>query len=612
MRTFLRSGIVGLALAGAGLMLPSEAAACGGFFCNRAQPINQAAEGIIFADNGDGTVTAVIQIKYQGPSKNFSWLLPISSVPSSDQLEVASDLAFQRLQSATNPNYTLTTRVEGTCRQDQFGGGGPVFGAAGASASGGASGVSLPPSVQVEAMGVVGAFEYTVISIDKSSPNAADTAVTWLTDNGYDVPSSAPALLGPYLEEGMYLLALRLTKGADTGSIRPIVITYKGTPSIPIKLTAVAANEDMGVLTWVLGKSRSVPMNYLSLELNEARINWFNPALNYNSVVIDAANDAGGHGFVTEFSGSTSTLASQIWTRFDEQQWTSFKSSVFSSFSDFFSRANQQYGQWAGFWDATRAAVTLPAKVSFEDFKLCPDCYAEQLSFMPADYVAALEQDVIQPVKRVQQLVDAHPQMTRLYSTLSADEMTIDPLFGFNAKLPEVSNQHTAERVIECNASVSQFQAPWRIELPQGGVIRGTAAAANPQTWPAGLDALPPNRVITQTAETGSGKVIEDNSAGIKTLLTAYNASIPAGGAGGSSGAGSSGAASGGAASSGAGGAAVGKGGEASGKGGEAGDTESSVSAVGGGCGMSRKRDASGLVFAAAALGVVTLRRRRR
>src|SRR5207253_1014494 len=105
-----RDTVFGVSVGAASCLMPSAASACGGFFCNRAQPVNQAAEGIIFADNGDGTVTAVIQIQYQGPSKSFSWLLPISSVPKSDaDVGVASNLAFQRLQSATNPNYTLNT-----------------------------------------------------------------------------------------------------------------------------------------------------------------------------------------------------------------------------------------------------------------------------------------------------------------------------------------------------------------------------------------------------------------------------------------------------------------------------------------------------------------------
>src|ERR1043165_8674886 len=97
----------------------SPARAGGGFFCSQAQPVNQAAERIIFAQNGDGTVTAVIQILYEGPSENFSWLLPISSVPEGDDIAVASDLAFTRLQSATNPSYVLNTRVEGQCRSSE-------------------------------------------------------------------------------------------------------------------------------------------------------------------------------------------------------------------------------------------------------------------------------------------------------------------------------------------------------------------------------------------------------------------------------------------------------------------------------------------------------------
>src|SRR5450432_3955351 len=121
----LRTSLLGLAAFAASALLPKVASACGGFFCNQAQPVNQAAEGIIFADNGDGTVTAVIQIQYQGPSKNFSWLLPISSVPKADSdIGVASNLAMQRLQTATNPSYSLTTTVEGTCKQQQdFGNG---------------------------------------------------------------------------------------------------------------------------------------------------------------------------------------------------------------------------------------------------------------------------------------------------------------------------------------------------------------------------------------------------------------------------------------------------------------------------------------------------------
>jgi hypothetical protein len=104
--------------------------------------------------------------------------------------------------------------------------------------------------------------------------------------------------------------------------------------------------------------------------------------------------------------------------------------------------------------------------------------------------------------------------------------MTVDPLFTFNPELGEVSNVHTAERVIECNDAVEQFQAPWRIELPQGGVVRGTADDASSGIWPVALNTLPPNRAITRQSNSGAGKVLEDNSEKIELQLADYNESV--------------------------------------------------------------------------------------
>ena len=67
--------------AAAAVWAPAPASACGGFFCSRANPVNQAAEQIIFSKNGDGTVTAIIQIMYEGPSTKFGWVLPVSGTP---------------------------------------------------------------------------------------------------------------------------------------------------------------------------------------------------------------------------------------------------------------------------------------------------------------------------------------------------------------------------------------------------------------------------------------------------------------------------------------------------------------------------------------------------
>jgi uncharacterized protein DUF2330 len=523
-------------LVGAALGLWSAPAdACGGFFCSQQQPVNQAAERIIFADNGDGTITAVIQILYEGPSENFSWLLPISSVPQGDQLGVASDLAFTRLQLATNPVFNLNTIVEGNCRSLNS----PVPGGvaeretcstnpllAGCEAA--LDDIDGSP-IGVEASGVVGAFEYAVISVDPALSEPVAPALEWLAENGYDVPQESAGLIGPYLAEGMYLLALRLTKGSDTGSIRPIRLTYEAAaPMIPIKLTAVAANSDMGVMTWALSRARAVPFNYSGLELNEARINWFNASLNYNDVVTEAADAAGGQGFVTEFAGPSSQLADVVWRQDEESDWQSVRSATYFDFEEMFRAAFDRYRSFSGFWDAMRRSVTLPEGVSFEDFKLCPGCYWDDSTLVPTEFFAALEADVIEPLRGVQTLIDRAPYTTRLYSTLSAAEMTVDPVFVFNGELPDVSNIHQANRVIECDSSVSESQAPWRIDFPQGSVVRGTPDTVG--QWPDALNDQPPNLRVLTLAASGEGAVLADNTETINGLLDTYNERVPGSG----------------------------------------------------------------------------------
>jgi MYXO-CTERM domain-containing protein len=190
-----------------------------------------------------------------------------------------------------------------------------------------------------------------------------------------------------------------------------------------------------------------------------------------------------------------------------------------------FDSAYQLFGTYDGFWDAVRATVTLPAGVAFEDFKVCPSCYSSEIQFSPAAFMAELEKSVIEPGRVIQDLIDAHPTVTRLYSTLSAAEMTVDPSFTFNPDLADVSNVHTAERIIECNPNIDFSEATWRIELPQGGVIRGRPEQVG--TWPDAMSEQPANFRILRQGETGDGRVIEDNADTIDGMLDDYNGGVP-------------------------------------------------------------------------------------
>jgi MYXO-CTERM domain-containing protein len=510
-RTRALSRFVGGATLAVTLGTAGRASACGGFWCSVANPVEQTNEQIIFVQNSDSTTTCVVDIAYQGPSEHFAWVLPVEGVP---QIDVSSGIAFDRLAGQTAPQYVMNRHVEGQCDQPMYYPG-LAEGAGGTTAT--AAQDAAAPAIDVLAQGSVGPYDYAVIKPNPALASPAQVALDWLKNEGYDVTGVSDAVLSPYLADGLNLIAFRLTKSAMVGSIRPVVLTYNGDkPSIPIRPTAVAAQDDMGVLVYVISEAQAVPQNYRSLVINEAAINWFNPTGTYPQVVSLAADQAGGQGFVTEMAGPSTALSNMVYTSSDAATWTNLNTQTFTDPLDLIWAANNSYRGWDGWKDAIAAAVTLPQGASLDDFGRNPNAYRGMPGFSvnAAVFLAQLDKNVVGPVRDTQKLIDSRPYMTRLYTTMSAAEMTLDPVFTFNPDLAPISNIHTAELYLECHSGIQEYQAPWRLELPQGGTISGQTQNG---TWP--MNGLPANRKIVQLSETGSGQVVQDNTQMILSTL---------------------------------------------------------------------------------------------
>ncbi len=492
-------------------LLSRPAQACGGFWCSQTAPVNQSAEQIIFVDDPGPNVTAVIQISYVGPSEHFAWVIPI---PGSPDIAVSSNTAFQRLEAATAPQYQLEQHIEGTCNQDYAGFGGLATGGATAAAPRAAQ---AETAVSIVAQGSVGPYDYTVIKVDPTLSNPADVATKWFTDNGYDLTSLDSDVLNPYLSDGLNLLAFKLTKGNSTGSIRPVILTYESElPMIPIRPTAVAAQHDMGIKVWVAGEHQAVPENYKSLVLNDALINWFSYQQNYDQVVTTAANEAGGQGFVTELAGKSGPFKDMVWASSDDQQFQMISGQTYADGIDAIYAANRYYRGWDGWKDAIEGSTTLPSGVSYDDFGRNPDQYRGMAQVDTQKFFTLLNEKVVKPVADTAALLGSEPYLTRLYSTMSSEEMTVDPVFTYNADLADVSNVHTAQQYIQCNPNISQYEAPWRIETPEGGVIVGQGYGGS---WPVEAGSLPANLKIVQLSTSGEGEVVKDNSGMIGDML---------------------------------------------------------------------------------------------
>jgi hypothetical protein len=320
----------------------SDAQACGGFFCTNV-PVDQSAERIIFAVNeAAGTIDAYVQINYTGSPDQFAWVVPVPNPP---QVDVADIATINELDGLTRPNY-ISPPIPGDCQI-------PMPAAAGGE------------GVTVFGQGSVGPYNYAVVGSE--DPQAL---VQWLRDNGYQITKAMEPLVDVYVKEKMDFLAMKLQPQKEVKDIQPVKMTYKSSkPMIPLRLTAVAANPDMAVVTWIFAKSQAEPENYAKVAISDDDIVFgVFSGTNYTSLVSQAADQHSGQAFVTEFAGPTKDL---------------------------------------GATDPTLST-----------------------------------------------LLRQYPYLTRVYTRLSPEEMTLDPVFRFNPDLPTISNVHDLSkdmRVWDCD-----------------------------------------------------------------------------------------------------------------------------------------------------------------
>ena len=465
------------------LLLGAPAArACGGFFCTTF-PMNQAAENILFIQ-GEGTVTTHVQILYSGTASDFAWILPVPSVP---ELAVSHNQIFTQLNFATQPFFQLNFEEQEDC------GFPPVFLRSD-------DGIAIAESGEVEVVAREQVGPYDTVVITSEDPQAV---VDWLVDNDYQLGDLGVPLLTPYVEGGFYFLALKLAAESEVGDLQPIAMTYAAaTPGIPIRLTAVATEPDLGVLAWVLAEHRAIPENYLHVQVNEALVDWFSGGFNYPDVVTEAANEAGGQAFVTDYAGPSSIVGEFFFSEFDLEELR--RQTHPADFLD--AALRQGFPRDTQMQTLVRRHLPMPAAVleegvlevvfggdrdayeeareegwlqeiaenSFYNDMRAYDQWTADLDFDPGALADDLERIVVEPLEGMQEIFEEIPYLTRLYTTLSAEEMTVDPMFDYNPDLPEVGNVREADARWDCGGSAETPIEEWEliVTLADGREVR--------------------------------------------------------------------------------------------------------------------------------------------
>jgi MYXO-CTERM domain-containing protein len=488
---------------------PTRAEACGGFFCG-GTPIDQTGEKIAFAVK-DGKITAQVLIQYAGNAKDFAWIVPVASKPT---LSVGSTALFNYLEMATRPYFYPQWDYNPMC------GGGGYYGLAenDSATAGGPPRASAGKGVEVVAREEVGPYDAAILKATD-----ATSLMDWLKDNKYDIPAGAKEPIAGYVGKDAHFVALKLQQDKGVGDLAPISLTFEeARPCVPIRLTRIAAQPNMGITAFVLSDRRAIPENYKHVLINETRIDWMKYGANYDKVVSEAINEAGGLAFATEFAGKLSAFGGSRGVLFSQGRFAVARLKTFTTPWDFVAELLRQgFPRDAQMQNLLRKHIPMPESlkkrgVNERSFYNNLRAYKTDLVGQKFDAVAfadELEAVVIKPLREAQAMLDQSPYLTRLYTTMDPNEMVVDPTFNFNRDLPDVSNMHTAKVSPICSGLSSQRYDPHqlvRVEL-KNGTVYYTYTDAGP------LEIGPYAERIEQLPTAGEPLVLTDNLSIIAT-----------------------------------------------------------------------------------------------
>lgn len=483
---------VAVAAALCAVLGPSRASACGGFFCSSA-PVNQASETIVYGIEDDGTLVMAVQLRYAGFDDDFAWILPVPAPP---ELRIGTEMLFSQLEAATQPTFTLTSTTTGTCRPHptcyresggtvdpygSYGYGSYGGGGCGASAeraysfadTGPRAIVPIPPrddagasldsgarrdaGVEVVSMQAVGAYESVVLGAA-----TAVEVVDWLQAHGYDVPSSSAEPLDAYAAAGHYFVALRLAPQRTTNVLRPIVLRMATSEAcLPIRLTRIATIPDMPITAIFLGRERMTPLNYSLAEpvLGSADVGLWIGGLTWTTRVIEEVRRLGGHAFVADFAGPTPAVVIPALAASVDLATETDPAAFLAVL------AGAGYNTDPGMQPLLARSLVPPGGQTLVAYVNClargsvASCGAPD-AFDPVALAAAIEAEISVPRREAQALIRRHPYATRLFTAMSAADMSVDPVFRPEPGLDDVTRDHPAAEITRCSDDYYREDAP--------------------------------------------------------------------------------------------------------------------------------------------------------
>ena len=237
-----------------------------GFYVSKAdtQLFNRASQVVLVRD-GDRTVLTMAN-DFKGDPKEFAVVIPVPTVLARDQIHVGDKQLIDHLDAYSAPRL-VEYFDENPCtiaRRERLD----------AAAQVPATVVSEDErrnralGVTVEAAYTVGEYDIVILSALQS-----DGLETWLTENGYRMPSGASAVLGSYIRQNLrfFVARVNLEEQSQLGFsyLRPLQIAYESPRfMLPIRLGTVNAQGPQDLFVFALTRTGRVETtNYRTVKL---------------------------------------------------------------------------------------------------------------------------------------------------------------------------------------------------------------------------------------------------------------------------------------------------------------------------------------------------------
>jgi hypothetical protein len=279
-------------------------------------------------------------------------------------------------------------------------------------------------------------------------------------------------------------VAVRLQNGLGVEQIHPIVIKMPGNEAcVPLRLTGIAAIEDMTVRLLFLADQRAVPTNDKHVALNPLRLDWLKFASDYDDAVSKAVDSplVDGHGFVTGYAGTSKVAAMSMppWSAAAFQTLAPEKVVDELQKQGLGTCATGPACKWSHplVPDILRQFLLAPAGLEEGAFWSALPEYASMIdldAWDPLAFTGAFDERILVPARHAVSVLDDHPYLMWMVTKISPTEMTSDPEFTLRTGLPDVAPLRRGA-IAQCSCPVMS------IPDDSGGTLSVKVSAGWPQ-----------------------------------------------------------------------------------------------------------------------------------